>query len=230
MNPARVETIHHGTDVEAFAHTSMTASQSRAQLGIPDGAVAVGVIGRIPKEKGHTFCWRPPKVWTNDTPCATSSIGDGPDEAAIRQMAQDRGLSDKVIFTGFRDDVNNAIAALDIVVSASTWAEPCSATVQQGMALCKPVIGTRAGGTPEMIAEGETGLLVPPSDADALADAIAALAGDARCGRRMGAAGRARVEAHFSLRGMMDKTEELYRREYVSRRAARGRCEEARTS
>ena len=123
-----------------------------------------------------------------------------------------------MLFTGFRDDVNNAINALDIVAVPSTWNEPCSAVVQQAMALRKPVIGTRAGGTPEMVVEGETGLLVPPSDADALADAIAALAGDAFLRRRMGQAGRARVEQLFSLQVMTDKIEDLYRREYIKAR------------
>jgi len=82
------------------------------------------------------------------------------------------------------------------------------------MALSKPVIGTRAGGTPEMILENETGFLVPPSDAPALADAIARLAGDAFLRKRMGSAGRERVEDFFSLRVMTDKIEALYLREY----------------
>ncbi|MDQ2800689.1 MAG: glycosyltransferase family 4 protein, partial [Armatimonadota bacterium] len=136
------------------------------------------------------------------------------------QSAKSLGLADKVIFAGFRDDVNNAINAMDIVTVPSTWNEPCSAVVQQGMALSKPVIGTLAGGTPEMIVDGETGLLVPPSDAPALAEAIAALAGDAFRRKRLGAAGRERALALFSLRVMTDKIEALYRREYENARGA----------
>ena len=117
------------------------------------------------------------------------------------------------MFAGFRADVNNIVAALDVVVSASTWNEPCSAVVQQGMALCKPVIGTRVGGTPEMIVEGETGLLVVHDDAGALAQAISRLAEDGPLCKQMGEAGRARVQERFSLSGMTDRIEELYRRE-----------------
>ncbi|MBV9850780.1 MAG: glycosyltransferase family 4 protein [Armatimonadetes bacterium] len=214
MNPSRVETIHHGTDVEAFTQTSMTPAESRSQLGIPADVLGVGIVGRISEEKGHHVLLQAAESLSGRYPLRLVIIGDGPDEAAIKQMAHDIGIADRVIFTGFRDDVNNAINALDIVVSASTWDEPCSAVVQQAMALCKPVIGTRAGGTPEMIVEGQTGLLVPPSDAGALAEALARLAGDAFLRKRLGAAGRLRVEACFSLRGMMDKIEELYRREY----------------
>jgi glycosyltransferase involved in cell wall biosynthesis len=123
-------------------------------------------------------------------------------------------------FAGFRSDVNDAMSALDIVVVPSTWNEPCSAVVQQAMALSKPVIGTRVGGTPEMVLDGATGLLAPPSDAAALAEAIAALAGDAFRRKQMGIAGRERVEAQFSLRIMTDKIEALYGREYEKARGA----------
>ena len=109
---------------------------------------------------------------------------------------------------------------MDVIAVPSTWNEPCSAVVQQGMVLSKPVIGTRAGGTPEMILDNETGFLVPPSDADALADAMGRLAGDAFLRRRLGTAGRERVETHFSLRLMTDKIEALYQREYEAARGA----------
>ncbi len=217
-NADRVETIHHGTDVEAFARTTQSVAEARRQMGIPDDTLAVGIVGRIAPEKGHQYLLEAAKLLGDRYPIRYVVIGDGPDEVAIKQMAQDMGLADRVIFTGFRDDANNAINALDIAVVPSVWNEPCSAVVQQGMALHKPVIGTRAGGTPEMIAEGETGLLVPVKDAGALADAIALLAGDAFLRRRMGQAGRARVEELFSLSVMTDKIEELYRREYAKAR------------
>ena len=217
-NPNRVETIHHGTDVQAFAHTTLTASEARQQMGLPPDCVAVGIVGRIASEKGHKYLLEAARQLGDRYPLRYVVIGDGPDEAAIRQRAGDLGLADKVLFTGFRDDANNAIGALDIVTVPSTWDEPCSAVVQQAMALSKPVIGTQAGGTPEMVVEDETGLLVPVKDAAALAEAIAHLAGDAFLRRRMGQAGRARVEERFSLQVMTDKIEELYQREYAHAR------------
>jgi glycosyltransferase involved in cell wall biosynthesis len=218
MSANRVETIAHGTDVHAFAETTQPPQESRQLIGIPDGAVAVGIVGRIAEEKGHPFLLEALHVLKNTSPVHLVVIGDGPEEHAMKDLANTLGICDKVTFTGFRSDINNAINALDIVAVPSIWDEPCSAVVQQGMALGKPVIGTRTGGTPEMIVEDETGLLVPPKDAQSLADAIALLAGDSSLRTRMGAAGRKRVEALFSLNLMTDKIEDLYRREYVKAR------------
>lgn len=210
----KIEVIHHGTDVEAFARTTEGRKEVRAALGIPDGSVAVGIVGRIAPEKGHAVLLEAFQKVHARYPAHLVIVGNGPDEQRIRDRAAQMGLADKVLFTGFRDDVNNVISALDVVAVPSTWNEPCSAVVQQGMALSKPVIGTRAGGTPEMVLDDETGFLVPPSDADALAEALARLAGDAFLRRRLGAAGRERVEKLFSLRVMTDKIEALYQREY----------------
>ncbi len=214
MRPTQVETIHHGTDVRKFAQTTLTAAEGRAQLGIPDDALAVGILGRIAPEKGHRVLLQAAAMLGDCPRLSPVFAGEGPDEEDLKLLAAQMGLGERVIFAGFRDDINNVVGALDVVLSASTWAEPCSAVVQQGMALGKPVIGTCVGGTPEMIVDGETGLLVPPGDADALAQAIARLAEDRPMRERMGRAGRCRVEEHFSLSGMMEKIEELYRREY----------------
>ena len=216
----RIEVIHHGTDVEAFARTSRTAAETRRELGLPDDCVCVGIAGRIAPEKGHRHLLEAARLIGDQYPLRFVVIGDGPEEQQMKRLAEMLGVADRVLFVGFRDDINNVLHAMDIVTVPSTWEEPCSAVVQQGMALSKPLIGTCVGGTPEMIVDGETGLLVPPKDAAALAAAVAQLAGDAFGRRRMGEAGRARVERLFSLSVMTDKIEDLYRREYLSARGA----------
>jgi len=218
---AMVEVIHHGTDVEAFARTTAPRRAIRAALGIPEDSVAVGIIGRIAPEKGHAVLLDALARLGDRYPLCLVVVGNGPDEGTLREAVARLGLGDRVLFAGFRDDVNDVISALDVVAVPSTWQEPCSAVVQQGMALGKPVIGTLVGGTPEMVLDDETGFLVPPSDAGALADAMARLAGDAFLRRRLGAAGRERVEDLFSLRVMTDKVEALYHREYESARGAK---------
>jgi len=218
--PDKVEVIHHGTDIEEFVHTTASPLSVKRGLGIPDDCLTVGVVGRIAPEKGHLILLQAAALLGDRYPLRYVIVGDGPSEAAVRDAVRTLGLEDRVVFAGFRDDVNNVIAALDILTLPSTWNEPCAAVVQQAMALCKPVVGTRAGGTPEMIMEGETGVLVPPSDAPALADAIARLAGDAFLRKRLGAAGRERVESRFSLSLMTDRIEALYRREYEAARGA----------
>lgn len=218
--PDKVEVIYHGTDVEAFTRTDCSPADARRRLGIPEGHLAVGIVGRIAPEKGHQVLLDAAQHLGDRYPLRYVVVGDGPDEEAIRQRTRDMGIAGQFIFTGFVEDVNNVINGMDIVTVPSIWDEPCSAVVQQAMALSKPVIGTQVGGTPEMVQEGLTGLLVPPSDAPALAEAIAALAGDAFGRRRLGKAGHERVQSLFSLDVMTDKIEELYRREYAAMRGA----------
>ena len=218
--PDKVEVIHHGTNIEEFIQTTASPQSIKRGLGIPDDCLTVGVVGRIAPEKGHLVLLQAAALLGDRYPLRYVIVGDGPSEGTIREAVRTLGLEDRVVFAGFRDDVNNVIAALDIMTLPSTWAEPCAAVVQQAMALGKPVVGTRAGGTPEMIVEGETGFLVTPSDFQSLAEAIARLAGDAFLRKRLGMAGRERVESHFSLRLMTDRIEALYQREYEAARGA----------
>ncbi len=223
VDPKKLEVIHHGTDIEAFCRLTTDPSSVRASLGIAPGELAVGIVGRVASEKGHRNLMEALQLLAErDIRLCAVVAGDGPHLAALRQEAADRekrdgetrgGAKSRVVFTGFREDINNVIAALDIVAVPSLWPEPCSAVIQQGMALGKPVVGTRTGGTPEMIADGETGLLVPVGDSAALAAALGCLAEPA-LRRQMGEAGRRRVEAHFTLHAMTDKIEALYQREY----------------
>lgn len=218
--PDKVEVIHHGTNIEEFIQTTASPQSAKRGLGISDDCLTVGIVGRIAPEKGHLVLLQAAALLGNRYPLRYVIVGDGPSEAAVREAVRTLGLEDRVVFAGFRDDVNNVIGALDIMTLPSTWNEPCAAVVQQAMALCKPVVGTRAGGTPEMIVDGATGFLVPPFDAPALADAIARLAGDAFLRKRLGTAGRERVESEFSLRLMTDRVEALYHREYAAARGA----------
>lgn len=208
LRPERIVTIHHGTDTDAFRHITKSAAEVRADWGMPQDAFLIGLTGRLAPEKGvgvflEALAKAAPEVHG-------VLIGEGPQEEELRARARELGLSERVVFAGFRSDVNNAIGSLDALTLASTWAEPCAAVVQQAMALGKPVIGTDIGGTPEMIAAGETGLLVPPGDADALAAAITELADDPEKRRAFGRAGRERVEAMFTQSGMVDRIEALY--------------------
>jgi glycosyltransferase involved in cell wall biosynthesis len=206
----RVVTIHHGTDTDAFRRTTVKPESARAEWGVPERGVSLlaGAAGRLAPEKG-LICFLDALAKAPDTVRGVL-IGDGPQEAELRAYADGLGLEKRVTFAGFRADVNNALAALDALVLASTWEEPCAAVVQQAMCLGKPVIGTNTGGTPEMVVDGETGILVPPGDAGALTEALRGLAGDAARRRRLGAAGRLRADALFTLSGMIDRIEALY--------------------
>jgi len=217
----KITVVHHGTDVGEFEQTTASVDSVRAELGLRDDEVAVGIVGRIAQEKGHRYLYEAMTKLGDGMPVRAVVVGDGPDADSSRAYVRDHGLEDRVIFSPFRTDVNNVFNALDIIVVPSTWEEPCSAVIQQAMALSRPVIGTRAGGTPEMIVDGETGLLVAPADSESLAGGIARLAVDGDLRRSMGIAGRERVEEYFSLNVMTDKIVDIYQHELE---LARGRA------
>ena len=212
--PARMEVIHHGTDIGVLRALTADIPALRAALGLAPDDLAVGIVGRAAAEKGHRDLFEALRLLSDRHPrLRVVVVGNGPDLPDLRKDAAGKGLGKRVVFAGFREDINNAMAALDIVAVPSIWPEPCSAAILQAMALNKPVVASRVGGTPEVLTDGETGLLVPASDPVALADALGQLADAPDLRRKMGEAGRARVEAHFTLGRMVDEVESLYRRE-----------------
>jgi glycosyltransferase involved in cell wall biosynthesis len=126
-------------------------------------------------------------------------VGFGRLEAPLRALAADLGLADRVQLLGMRDDVPDLLRHADVLVHPATWGEAFGLTVAEGMASGCGVIATRTGGIPEIVTDGEDGLLVPPGDEIALAEAIDRLAFDPALRARLAAAGRRTVERAFSL-------------------------------
>jgi glycosyltransferase involved in cell wall biosynthesis len=110
---------------------------------------------------------------------------------------------------GNRTDIAPVYGMLDIVVVSSRY-EGCSRTILEAMAMGKPVIATATGGTPELVQDGITGVLVPPANPSALAEAIMRVIGDPEEGIRMGSCGRGRAEADFSLQRMVSRVLQVY--------------------
>ncbi|MFP4451254.1 MAG: glycosyltransferase, partial [Rhodosalinus sp.] len=127
-------------------------------------------------------------------------IGDGPDRAALQAHAVRAGLSDRVTFAGYRDErgVAEALAGADIFVLPS-FAEGLPVVLMEALAAQCAVVTTRIAGIPELVRDGETGLIVPPGEAGALAEALGRLLDDAPLRQRLAEAGRAAVEAEFNL-------------------------------
>ncbi len=139
-------------------------------------------------------------------------VGDGPDRPVVEAELERLGLEGAVVLTGERQDVAEILADSDIFVLASR-SEAFPMTVLEAMAAGLPVVGPRVGGLAELVVEGETGFLVTPDDPPALANAIGALVDDPALRERFGAAGRARVETHFTLESFLEAHRDLYRRE-----------------
>jgi glycosyltransferase involved in cell wall biosynthesis len=128
-------------------------------------------------------------------------VGEGEQRQRYERQAKEAGIASHVTFTGIVKDPmgEGAFAAADIACQMSRWEEAFGLVVAEAMALGKPVVATRVGGIPEVVVEGETGFLVERRDARAMADRILQLAADAGLRRRMGEAGRSRVEKEFDL-------------------------------
>jgi glycosyltransferase involved in cell wall biosynthesis len=210
--PAKVTVIYSGTDTERF-HPGLDGTRIRRELGLGPEHVLVTQIG--------VRSWR---GWRDvlDAMARVAREVDGarllfvgappPRIAEIGDQARTRGLGDRVLVLPARDDVPLILAASDLVVDASWAGLGVTGSIREAMACERPVIATRLEGMPELVRDGETGLLVPPRDPDALAAAIGRLIADPTLSQEMARAGRKRVEAHFSLRAKLDATEALYRR------------------
>jgi glycosyltransferase involved in cell wall biosynthesis len=133
-------------------------------------------------------------------------VGGGDLRLELEQEALRLGL--KVVFTGTQEDVRSLIAMFDLAVLAS-HTEGFGIFLLEAMALCKPVVATRVGGIPEVVVDGETGYLVPPGEPEKLAQSILAILEDDR--KKIGRAGRRRVEEVFSLEKTLAETSRLYR-------------------
>jgi glycosyltransferase involved in cell wall biosynthesis len=130
---------------------------------------------------------------------------------ALERQIKDHHLEKHVLLAGFRPDVLSLHKAFDIFVMSSVT-EGLGTSLLDAMAAGKPIVATRTGGIPEVVVDGETGILVPPRDHDALADAMVRLLNDADLRRGMGEAGRARARALFSTERMVQNTLNVYQR------------------
>jgi len=211
----RLEVIYDALDESGFL-VQRDAASVRAELGIGVHAPCAGVIGHIQEWKGQmVFVDAMAKV-LEAVPEARGLIVGGvhrAGEAYARQLEgrlRELGLGDRIRVTGFRSDVADVVNALDVVVHTSVRPEAFGRVILEGMLLGKPVVGTAAGGVPELIAEGETGFLTPPGDADRLADRLIPLLQDRQLSRTMGMRAQDWARANFSLARHVATMTDLY--------------------
>jgi glycosyltransferase involved in cell wall biosynthesis len=203
-----LETLHHGLDQAAVAGWG-GGDGVRAELGIPEHAPVVGNLANFKAAKDHpTLLRAAARVRERLPEVRFLLIGQGPLEPEARRLAAELGLDATVVFTGFRTDAHRLLAALDVFTLSSTY-EGLPIALIEAMALGRPAVVTRVGGVPEVLADGDQGLLVPPRDPAALADGLLRLLGDPGLRDRMGAAGRARA-ADFDIRKAVRRMEQVY--------------------
>lgn len=211
VDRGRAQVIANGIDLTPFAAPPDRAA-TRRSLNLPDDAFVFGTLGRLHEQKGHTHLLDAAARIAAQHPKAVFLIaGYGPLEAQLKSRAEALGLRDRVRFLGYRTDAVALLAAMDVFVLPSLW-EGMSNAILEAMAAGRPVIATAVDGNVDQVDDGRTGLLVPPADAPALADALDRLARDPQLAGEMGRLGRERAERDFSLSRMTEAYVTLYRR------------------
>jgi len=204
LAPPRLRRVHNGVDVARLA------SARPARSVHPAGAVVVGSAGRFVPYKGFDDLLRAAAAVRDKHPTVRwTLVGDGPERARLEQLRDGLGLGDFVAFAGWQTDVAPWLAALDVFVLPS-HGEHFGRVLVEAMALGKPVVATDAGGVPEIVLDGETGLLVAPGDSAALAAAVGRLVDDPAARDRLGEVRRQRAARVFSLEGHRDALRALY--------------------
>jgi len=207
----RIVAITSGVDTTRF-HPGVSGKAVREELGIGPGDPAVGLVANVRGSKGHAvFLEAAREVLATHANARFVIVGDGVGFEDVRRRVRESGIAGAVIMTGFRRDIPEIMAALDVLVLPSIKSEATSQVIPQALAVGTPVAAAATGGIPEIIRDGETGYLVEPGNAGALARAIRALLGDPDRAREMAAAGQALVRSRYSSDITMAATTDVYR-------------------
>ena len=206
----RIHVVHTGLEPDSAAGGA-SREAVRDELGIPRDACVVGAVSRIYVEKGHSFLIDALYQLADSAPdLHLLIVGEGPLRSHLEHQAQDFGLGERVHFTGFYDDLPGALRAMDVFAQPSILDEGFPTAVLEAQLAGLPVIASDVGGTGETMDVGKTGLLVPPRNAHALAEAIRELAKDPERRKAMGAAGPEWIKGSFTLENMVQQVSDVY--------------------
>jgi glycosyltransferase involved in cell wall biosynthesis len=195
---AREVVIPNGIDVGP-APTAAQRAAARDRLGLALDDVVLGIVARLSPQKAHAALLRAVAALAPGRPgLRLAVIGDGAERAALEALAAELGIAERVLFTGIRRDVRALLPGLDVSCLSSVH-EGVPLVVLESMAAGLPVVATAVGALPELVRDGEDGLLVPAGDVDALAARLARLVDEPELRAAMGARARTRAENDFAL-------------------------------
>jgi glycosyltransferase involved in cell wall biosynthesis len=203
--PERLDYIPNGIRLAA------ARTPERAALGLPEGPLVLSV-GQLEAVKGQRYlidAWATVRAAVPDATLLL--LGNGSLRAELEEWTRREGVATSVRFLGFREPALPYLLACDLLVQSSV-SEGMPNAVLEAMAARRPVVATRVGGLPEVVSDGETGVLIPPADPQALARAIVGLLADPERRAVMGEAAWRRVRDHFLAERMVTLTEAAYRR------------------
>ncbi|HSF30543.1 MAG TPA: glycosyltransferase family 4 protein [Candidatus Tectomicrobia bacterium] len=204
----KMTVVHYG-----LAPVAISGNRGwRCDFGWGDDVPVVGIVARLIAQKGHTTLLRAmPEVVQQFCTAQLVVVGDGELRRELQGCAQQLGIEPHVQFLGYRDNAAAMMPGFDVFVHPSRW-EGFGLVFLEAMAASLPIIATQQGSIPEIVQHGETGLLVPVDDVRALAHAVCILLADRHLAQNMGWVGRRRLEEHFTLAAMVERTCAVYAR------------------
>ncbi len=208
--PHKVHTVHYG--IAPPPPDLLMRAAFRAELGIPLEASVLGSVCRLIEQKGLTYALRAfAQIAARFPEAHYVIVGDGILREALRAEAEALGIGARVHLAGWRADAAARMVAFDVFVMPSLW-EGFGLVMLEAMAAGLPILASRVSALPEIVVEGETGFLCPPRDVTCLAERMAQLLSDRALAERLGANGKARLAAEFSVSKMVERTLAVYRR------------------
>jgi len=211
VSPDSVSVVYNGRDPEVYGGVE-PSPQSRETLGVPADATLIGTVGRLIERKGIydvLDAW--PAILDAEPDAHFLFVGDGPEFESLRRDTTDRGFDDSITLAGHREDVPEMLALLDVFVFPSHY-EGLPGAVIEAMAAGLPIVATDVDGNGELLTHEETGLLIPPHDAGALARAVTRLLSSRTEARTYGRSARATAREEFTIDRMAEEFQTLYRR------------------
>lgn len=208
VHPDRMQVIYNG--VPAHDATSADGAYARSRIGIEESDLLVGCVGMLRPEKGHIDLVDAVALARKSVPGVKLLIvGDGKCKDELCRRVEERGMEEAVLFFPSSSSVISMLSAMDVFALPS-HTEGLSIATIEAMSCGRPVVVTDCGGPTEIVSNGVTGLIVPPCDPGAMAEALVRLAKDSALRTCLAANGRARAREVFSVEHMLDRYEELY--------------------
>lgn len=210
VKSGKIISIPTGVDIKRFS-PDISGDRIKKEFNIDDSQPVIGKIAVIRSWKGHNYFIDAAEIILKEFPTALFLIvGSGVGYEEIKERVHLKGLKKNIIMTGFRDDVPEIMAALDIFVLASFAGEGIAQVIPQGFAMKRCLVATDAGGIPDIVKDGVNGILVPPRDSVALANAIKSLIRDPDRRQGLAEAGYKYAMQYFSEDDMIQKTIKVY--------------------
>jgi glycosyltransferase involved in cell wall biosynthesis len=216
LAPQRVTCVRSAVEAEPYLKP-VERSAFLTEFNLPPHSIVIGMVAQMIARKGHCYLIDAVAALRADHPDVRVLLfGKGPLQEELEQEVAQRGLADVIRFAGFRNDLPQWLGGLDILAHPAEM-EGLGVSLLQASAAAVPIVTSRAGGLPEAVADGVSGLLTPPGDVPALIAALRRLLDDGTLQRQMGEAGRARILAEFSIDAMVDGNLAIYNKVLAAR-------------